>query len=251
VVIITPDDNLLINGGSEERRRFMDNLLSQLDHVYLQNLQLYLKVLEQRNAFLKRLADNPTIDSSLLAAYDEQLSPPGAYIYQQRRKMAEELAPVFTEIYSALSEDHEKVKIIYESGMHERPLIELLQADRHRDMILKRTNSGIHKDDLDFDMDEHGVKRFGSQGQQKSFLVALKLAQYRLLKEHKGLNPLLLLDDIFDKLDATRSANLLQYIMSHGFGQIFITDTQRERVERVFEGNEEVAFVEVVEGSVR
>lgn len=245
VVIITPDDNQLISGGSEERRRYLDALLSQIDRLYLEHLQAYMKVLEQRNALLKRFADHQFFDRDMVQVYDAALVEHGDYIYHARKQVVVELEPIFNSIYGVLSQGHEQVKLGYESGMNDAPLDVLLSKDLEKDRILKRTSAGIHRDDLLFEMDGYITKRFGSQGQQKSFLLSLKLAQYHLLQQHTGTDPLLLLDDIFDKLDAQRSAQLLDYLCTQPFGQVFITDTQRARLEQYFD--EHVEKAEMIE----
>ncbi|MDX2003441.1 MAG: DNA replication and repair protein RecF [Chitinophagales bacterium] len=245
VVIITPDDNQLINGGSEERRRFLDSLLSQLDNQYLYNLQAYLKLIEQRNSFLKRMAEQAYFDASLLATYDGQLEPFAMYIFKSRKEIIQELEPVFNQLYQMLCDAREQVKLAYKSDLLDAPLPELLLGAREIDRLLKRTNKGVHRDDMLFEINDFGAKQFGSQGQQKSFLIAMKLAQYHLLRQQKGIKPLLLLDDIFDKLDAERCANLLGHIQGQDYGQIFITDTQRERLEKLFPDTSQVAFYEV------
>ncbi len=237
VVIVTPDDNILINGGSEERRRFLDMTASQIDRPYLDALQHYTRILTQRNALLKRAQETGRLDKGLLGVYDEELTAHAQLIHQKRRGFIEELIPDFNAVYAAVSGEREQVGLRYHSPLNERPLNEILQQNLERDRAMGRTSDGIHRDDLDLTMDGHTVRRFGSQGQQKSFLIALKLAQYQLLYRQKGIKPFLLLDDIFDKLDAGRSARLLHHITDPSFGQIFITDTQRARIEAIFTGH--------------
>ncbi len=245
VVMVAPDDNVLIYGGSEERRRFIDTTLSQVDRKYLEALQEYNKYLLQRNALLKQFAEQQYFDTNLLLAYDTKLAPLNTYIFNTRRKFIEILTPVFNNIYKQLSNENEKVSLAYESSLAEKEAVLMLKENIERDRIMKRTMEGIHRDDLVFNMNDEPIKKFGSQGQQKTFLLSLKLAQAFYLENELNKSPLLLLDDIFDKLDLTRSGNLLAYLHAHYKGQIFITDTQRARIEKHF-GNE-VDKVEIFE----
>lgn len=251
VVIITPDDNILINGGSEERRRLLDMTASQIDRQYLDALQAYTRILTQRNALLKKALETGRLDKSMLGIYDEELTVHANIIHQKRKGFIEELTPNFNSVYAAISGEREQVGIAYISPLNDRPLGDILKQNFERDSAMGRTSSGIHRDDLELEMDGHTVRRFGSQGQQKSFLIALKLAQYQLIYRHKGSKPFLLLDDIFDKLDAGRSARLLHHISDESFGQIFITDTQRSRIEAIFaEHPTQPQILEVENGSV-
>lgn len=232
VVIIVPDDSLLISEGSEIRRRFIDNTLAQLDAQYLSYLLLYNKVLKQRNALLKQYEGRP-VPESLLEVYDIQLKEPAAYIHQQRQAFIQQFIPPFNAAYQAISGAQESVSITYKSHLDQADLSALLQENRERDRILQRTTKGIHKDDLAFYMEERPLKRFASQGQLKSFVLALKLAQYSFLKQAKKKQPILLLDDIFDKLDPQRVEQLISYILEGDFGQVFLSDTDATRVERI------------------
>lgn len=231
VVMIAPDDIALVTEGSEERRRLIDNTLSQLDRTYLQSLQVYNKVLEQRNALLKQFAQSHTFDAALLAVYDRQLTGPATYIFEQRIDLHNRLLPIFRHYYNVISGDREQPSFTYESGLHSGSMEQLLADNREKDRILQRTTAGIHRDDLQFVFSEgNPAKRFGSQGQLKSFLLAIKLAQYEVLRQLTGQNPILLLDDIFDKLDMERVRHLLTLLSGDQFGQLLITDTQEDRM---------------------
>jgi DNA replication and repair protein RecF len=231
VVMIAPDDTALLTEGSEERRRLMDNTLSQLDQTYLNNLMIYNKVLEQRNALLKQFAQNHTFNINLLEVYDQQLITPANYIFQQRQAFIAWLTPVFQAYYKIISDDREQPNCVYESKLQNIDFQTLLLENREKDRILHRTTSGIHRDDLLFTFqDGNPAKRFASQGQLKSFLLAIKLAQYEVLRQRTGKMPILLLDDIFDKLDMERVKHLLFLLSSENFGQLIITDTQEERI---------------------
>lgn len=235
LVIIAPDDAQLILEGSEERRRFMDFSLVQLDQLYLQHLMQYNKTLQQRNALLKAAPHPLEIDFDLLETYDQLLETPATYIFEKRTAFLEQIYPVFQEYYEAISGGKEAVELSYRSQLQEQSLSELLQATRDKDAILQRTTKGIHKDDLKLEIKEQKLKNFGSQGQLKSYLLAMKLAQYELLRQEQEITPILLLDDIFDKLDAKRVRQLLDLLLERSFGQIFITDTHQDRVADILE----------------
>lgn len=239
VIMFTPDDTLLAKEGSEERRRFLDTVLCQIDRPYLQNLSQYNKILQQRNALLKKWGDTEGGDFAetavLLEVYDAQLVPLAAYIYAQRQAFITELSPVFNAFYAKISGAEEPVQLVYASPLHDQTMAALLVKNRDKDRILQRTSGGIHRDDLVFEMHDRSLKRFGSQGQLKSFVLSLKLAQYALLKAQNAVPPILLLDDIFDKLDEKRVENLLDLLVSERFGQIFITDTHPERMAQVLQ----------------
>ncbi|HXH19184.1 MAG TPA: DNA replication and repair protein RecF [Chitinophagales bacterium] len=247
VVFITPNDVELIYGGSEERRRFLDLMLSQTDHVYLENLQEYNRLLLQRNALLRQFADTGTFNHSLLEVYDSKMVKPATLLFENRKKAIEEILPYISQTCRMLSGGKEDMSIEYESDMKHTDLWRLLAGNVERDRVLKRTAAGVHRDDLVFLMDGHIIRKFASQGQQKSFLISLKLGLFRWLKEKKQTAPFLLLDDIFDKLDAERSERLLELLTHDGFGQIFLTDTQRNRLENVFGRNNEVEFFQTEE----
>jgi DNA replication and repair protein RecF len=225
---------VLIYGGSEERRKFIDSTLSQINREYLEALQEFIKLLVQRNALLKQFAEQQKFDANLLLAYDRKLIPLNDFIYKKRKTFIETLVPEFNTIYKTLSGEAEAVSLSYSSDLDSRNAEKLFLANMEKDRMMRRTTGGIQGDDLVFKIADEPVKKFGSQGQQKTFLLSLKLAQSILLEKHLQKTPLLLLDDIFDKLDALRSESLLQYISSNYKGQIFITDTQHQRIENHF-----------------
>ncbi len=235
LVMISPYDRDLINDGSDVRRRFIDSVISQFDRLYLDHLINYNKVLMQRNALLKSFAERKTFDRASLDIWDVQLSDLATKIFPLRQQFLESYIPVFNRYFEMISGGAEVVDISYESQLHKYPMDELLALSLDKDRILKYTTAGIHKDDLVFNIQGHPVKKFGSQGQQKSFIIALRLAQYEYIKNLKGYKPILLLDDIFDKLDDKRVEQLIQLSSEDNFGQVFITDTQRERVEHLLE----------------
>ncbi|QYJ68323.1 DNA replication/repair protein RecF [Flavobacterium litorale] len=233
LVIISPSDNDLIMEGSETRRKFIDSVISQLDATYLQQLIKYQKTLAQRNALLKYFALNHTFDKDTLAVYNEQLDELGQSIFEKRKKFLEDFIPIFNYHHEAITGQAENVSVRYQSQLFEHDLEGLLNDNLQRDRVLQYTSVGVHKDDLSFEIDEHAIKKFGSQGQQKSFLIALKLAQFEFMKKQSGVLPILLFDDIFDKLDENRVAKIVQMINDETFGQIFITDTHPERTESI------------------
>ncbi len=233
-VIIAPDDIEIIIGGSEGRRKYLDTILSQLDAEYLQKLMIYNKVLQQRNSLLKRFAEQGQTDEPLLQVLDMQLTEPGNYIFEKRKAFVIELIPLVQDFYHQLAANTEEVKFTYESKLYEETLINLLVNNRAKDKILQRTNAGIHKDDLSFCLNGQVFKNIASQGQRKSLLFSLKLAEYQLIKKYKGFAPLLLLDDVFEKLDDTRMKHLLNWVCNENSGQVFITDTHKERLVQAF-----------------
>lgn len=233
LVIISPSDNDLIVEGSETRRKFIDSVISQLDAAYLQELISYQKVISQRNALLKYFALNHTFDKDTLSIYNEQLNNLGHSIYEKRKQFLSDFIPIFNAHHHAITNSAENVMLVYESQLHEKKLIDLLTENLSRDRVLQYTSVGIHKDDLSFEIDAHPIKKFGSQGQQKSFLIALKLAQFDFIKKQSGVLPILLFDDIFDKLDETRVAKIVEMVNDKVFGQIFISDTHPERTETI------------------
>jgi DNA replication and repair protein RecF len=234
-VIIAPDDIQIITGGSEERRRFLDALLSQLDPAYLQNLIDYNKVLQQRNGFLKSLGEKRLTDKHLLEVYDDQLVNTGTMIFEVRRRFLEKLLPLAGGFYTGIAGAEEPLGLVYESQLLHTPLRQLLRQGLEKDLYLQRTGSGIHKDDIDIRYADDPFKAQASQGQRKSLLFALKLAEYETLKNAKGWAPLLLLDDVFEKLDRHRMHNLLDKVCLQDEGQLFITDTHPERIRREME----------------
>lgn len=251
LVMISPYDISIIIEGSEERRKFIDNVISQTDNQYLDELIAYNKYLGNRNSMLKQIADTGRYDPDLLAVMDEQLIASGTRIFRKRREFMEAFTPVFNQHYSFISGDAERVELIYESQLLNDDFAGLLKKSLERDRVLERTTTGIHKDDLQFNIHGMSMKKFGSQGQQKSFLIALKLAQYSFLTQKKGFKPLLLLDDIFDKLDEGRVTKLMQMVSNHDFGQVFITDTSMARVQGIFEAiNVDIKLFKVAEGTI-
>lgn len=234
VVMIAPVDQELITGGSEERRKFMDSIICQFDKIYLDDLTTYHKILQQRNALLKQLSKTSSADVSALQIWDEQLVSYAVKIYAARKRFVNDFDPLFKNFYSVISDDTEEVTLTYDSHLHEADFMQQLQHAFLRDRMLQYSTIGTHKDDLILRIGNHPARRFGSQGQQKSLVVALKLAQFELLKNARGLKPILLLDDIFDKLDETRVSKLMELVSHHTFGQIFITDTNAERILSIF-----------------
>ncbi len=233
LVIISPSDSDLITEGSETRRKFIDSVISQLDAAYLQELINYQKVVAQRNALLKYFALNHTFDRDTLYIYNEQLDGMGHILFEKRKQFLEDFIPIFNKHHRAITYAAESVSLRYESHLHEKRLSLLFEESLPRDRVLQYTSMGIHKDDLSFEIDVHPIKKFGSQGQQKSFLIALKLAQFEFIKKQSGVLPILLFDDIFDKLDETRVAKIVKMIDDKVFGQIFISDTHSGRTETI------------------
>lgn len=231
IVMLTPADSVLLQGGSEERRRMMDMVISQFDKTYLNALMRYNSALQQRNTLLKM--DPPCTDWNLYRVWEEQMDFYGAQIYQGRKLFVEHFTPVFQEFYSLISQDKEQVSLTYVSHFEKGSLLPQLDEVRQRDLALGYTTRGAHKDDLVMQLDECLMKQVGSQGQNKTFLVGLKLAQYEYLCRMGGTTPILLLDDIFDRLDATRVEQIVRLVASDRFGQIFITDTNREYLDRI------------------
>jgi DNA replication and repair protein RecF len=233
VVMISPADNGLITEGSEERRKFMNKIISQYDSEYLNSVQIYNKALQQRNKLLKDFRLSGRFDSDMLQIWDSQLVKYGTYIFNQRVSLIQELIPVFQENYSFISGDKEEVELGYRSQLNNGDFRDLLQSTVEKDRILEYTTTGIHKDDLQFEMGGFPVKLLGSQGQQKSYLVALKLAKFDYIERKSGFPPIMLLDDIFDKFDADRVEKIIRLVGNHRFGQIFITDTHHDRLEHI------------------
>jgi DNA replication and repair protein RecF len=234
-VIIAPDDIQIVTGASEERRRFLDALLSQLDPAYLQHLIDYNKVLQQRNGFLKSLNDRRLTDSQLLEVYDEQLVATGTAIFQLRRRFLQDLLPLAARFYTTIAGAEEPLTLTYDSQLLHTPFRQLLRQGLEKDLYLQRTGSGVHRDDIDIRYADESFKGRASQGQRKSLLFALKLAEYESLKQSRGWAPLLLLDDVFEKLDSQRMRNLLDRVCVQDEGQLFITDTHPERIRREME----------------
>jgi DNA replication and repair protein RecF len=230
-VIIAPDDVELVTGTSDVRRRFLDTLISQLDSNYLQWLIDYNKILQQRNSLLKSGAEKGFIDATVLDILDEQLSIPGTLIYNRRKSFLQTFLPAVGKEYQQIAGLSEPVTFSYYSPLNEDSFLKLLKVFRQKDMMLQRTTLGIHKDDLEMEMHGENFKHIASQGQRKSLLFALKLTEFYELRNAKGLAPILLLDDVFEKLDADRMNNLLYRVCVENNGQVFITDTHRERLQ--------------------
>lgn len=235
LVMISPYDRDLINDGSELRRKYLDSVISQFDHPYLEHLIAYNKALIQRNALLKSFAETRRFDPSALEIWDEQLIFHGVAIHQARSAFLQRFIPYFREYFSLVSNQSEIVDIQYVSPVSDHDFRSRFTASIEKDRLAGITNIGIHRDDLEFLLDRYPIKRFGSQGQQKSFVIAVKLAQFELTRSITGVKPILLLDDIFDKLDDLRVAQLIRLVNNDSFGQVFITDTSHERVLSVFD----------------
>lgn len=233
LVIVSPSDQDLIIEGSETRRKFIDSVISQLDNHYLQQLIQYQKIVAQRNALLKYFALNHTFDRDTLLIYNEQLDGLGKAIFEKRQQFLTDFIPIFDKHHKAITDSAESVQIVYESQLSDKPLLELFDEFLAKDRALQYTSVGIHKDDLSFEIDGFPIKKFGSQGQQKSFLIALKLAQFEFIKKQSGVLPILLFDDIFDKLDETRVSKIVEMVNDETFGQLFISDTHPERTEAI------------------
>ncbi len=232
VVVVAPQDSALVYDGAEERRRFLNSFISQLDAQYLRELIRYNATLSQRNILLKQRGDD-----TMLSIYDEQLSHSAELIHSKRREILEEMRPLVEHYYATLSEQSEEISIDYNSQLSERPLSELLMESRSRDRALEHTSVGVHRDDIELKIGGYPLRKYGSQGQQKSLLIALKLAQYRIVSARRSERPILLLDDLFDKLDARRVGRLLEIVVTDDFGQIFITDCNSTRLESILTAN--------------
>ncbi|WP_031425369.1 DNA replication/repair protein RecF [Flavimarina sp. Hel_I_48] len=233
LVIISPADRDLIIEGSSTRRKFIDGVISQSDNAYLNDLMSYTKILSQRNALLKYFAANRTYDPDTLGIYNEQMTALGTRIFKKRSAFLEAFKPIFQERYTAISGGRETVQLKYKSQLRDTPLDQLFTEALQKDRMMQYTTVGTHKDDLSLKIEGHHVKKFGSQGQQKSFLIALKLAQFDFIKKQSGTTPLLLLDDIFDKLDEKRVAQIINLVNDANFGQLLLTDTHSERTEAI------------------
>lgn len=236
VVVVAPDDVVLVTGGSEERRTLLDTIISQFDPAYLQHLIAYNRILLQRNSLLRQFADAGGPDLSLLQVLDEQLSTPAQHIYEKRKRFVETYIPAVQEMYRMISGSKENIQLRYESPLHLKAMPDLLRDSIDKDRYAQRTTTGIHRDDLDFILDALPFRQVASQGQRKSLLFALKLAEFQVLKNQKGFPPFLLLDDVFEKLDATRMGNLLHWACVSNEGQVFLTDTHQERLRDALNG---------------
>lgn len=230
LVMISPADSELINGGSELRRKFLDGIISQYDKVYLDHLINYHQVLKQRNALLKQFYDSRSFDSETLDIIDDQLAIYGKSLLDIRERFLKQFIPLFNRYYQFISDNNELVTLQYENSLGEKEFKTALMTALAKDRALHYTSVGPHKDDLDFTLNGFSLRKFASQGQQKSYLLALKLAQFEFIKEQKNINPLLLLDDVYDKLDEQRFTKLLELVSGEKFGQVFITDTHPDRM---------------------
>lgn len=230
VVSILPEDTAIATEGSEGRRSFFDTTFSQIDREYLSSLIAYNRLLQQRTSLIKQMIENRSWSEDLLATYDTQMLEPAETVYRKRQTYSAAIAPIFESFYLLLSDDRDAASYTYQSALHTSDWMELMQANREKDRILQRTVNGLHRDDWTIRIGDEQVKRFASQGQLKSIIVALKLAQYELLRQHHGFAPILLLDDLFDKLDAGRAGRLLALLARQSFGQVFITDTDQTRI---------------------
>lgn len=231
LIMVSPADSHLIMGGSEERRRFLDVAISQCEPLYLDSLMRYNKALQQRNALLK-MEEEP--DPELLAVWEEAMAHEGEFIHERRRHYVEQFVPTFQHYHELISMGREEVGLVYTSHCQRGPLLEVIQRDRHKDRIMGYSLHGIHKDELEMTLGGFPIKREGSQGQNKTYLIALKLAQYEFLRQQgRGTTPLLLLDDIFDKLDSERVEQIVKLVASSRFGQTFVTDTNRDHLDQI------------------
>jgi len=234
LVMVSPYDRDLINEGSDVRRKFLDSVISQFDRPYLNDLISYNRSLKQRNALLKSFALERYFDKDTLDVWNKKLVIGNQKIYEKREKFIKDFIPYFQEYFESISGGREKVSLRYESQLHDSNSENLFEESIDKDLQLRYTSTGIHKDDMQMLIDDYSVKKFGSQGQQKSFVIAMKLAQFEYIRQVKKFFPILLLDDIFDKLDHHRVKHIIKLVSDHKFGQVFITDTQRERVEDIF-----------------
>lgn len=234
LIIVSPDDTTLIKGGSEERRRLLDIVISQYDNTYIDALNRYNKALTQRNALLRQ-EEEP--DAMLMQLWEEEMASNGEAIFKKREAFVDKFIPVFQNIYNAISGEHETVSLRYVSHCQRGPLLEVIQRDRHKDRAVGYSLHGVHRDDLEMMLGGYPMKREGSQGQTKSYVIALKLAQFDFLRQTiSATTPILLLDDIFDKLDANRVENIISLVSGSNYGQIFITDTNRDHLDRILQG---------------
>jgi len=235
LVIISPSDRDMVTDGSDSRRKFIDGVISQQDKSYLKGLIAYNKVLSQRNALLKYFAANRTFDAINLEVYDDQLIAFGSAIFKKRKEFLEQFIPIFNHKYQIISNENEEVNLIYKSQLLSSTYKDLLKNSLGKDKMLQYTTVGIHKDDLSFEIGDYPIKKFGSQGQQKSYLIALKFAQFEFIKQQSNLIPIMLLDDIFDKLDESRVSQIIELVNNDEFGQIFITDTHSDRIKNIIQ----------------
>ncbi len=233
VIMVAPDDNQIIIGGSEERRKMIDNVLCQSDITYTELLIQYNKILANRNALLKQMAENSFGQEELLSTLDMMLSKAAEQIFVRRKVFIENFSKEFERIYNYICQEKERIEVQYKSHLHQGELSELLKNQRQKDILLQRTTRGIHLDDLELTLNGYPLKKVGSQGQQKTYVVSMKLALYYLLADRKKVSPILLLDDIFEKFDESRVGQLFKILSEVQHGQVFVTDTHMERIEKV------------------
>ncbi len=251
LVMISPADTDLITEGSEVRRKFLDGIIAQFDRVYLENLQHYQRALKQRNAVLKQFWENRRFDEEILNIYNEQLVQYGSVIFEKRSNFLKEFLPLFTHYFQWLTASEEEPSLAYDSKLNEYTWEEGFARTSEKDRISQFTNFGVHKDDLELILNGLPLKRFGSQGQQKTYVIALKLAQFHCIQAHLSITPILLLDDIFDKIDDRRVNRLMELINKENFGQIFITDTEYERLAKILENLQgEHKLIEINKGEL-
>lgn len=250
-VMISPYDRDLISEGSELRRKWMDGIISQFDRQYLEDIQRYVRVVEQRNALLKNMFEHGLFDRESIEVWNDQMCSLAESIHSKRQQFIEEFLPIFQERYQFIGSDAEEVGLEYRSQLNEAPLADWLKTFERKDAFSQHSNAGIHRDDLIFTIKGHPIKKFGSQGQQKSFIIALRLAQFEWLKKQLGITPVLLLDDIFDKLDQDRVRKLMELVSNHYFGQVLVTDTDIDRMRSIFEvNNADFQLFEVHQGTI-
>jgi DNA replication and repair protein RecF len=246
-VFIAPDDTALITEGSEGRRRFLDILISQIDPEYLLALSNYNRLLQQRNSLLKYFAETKNRDYALLDTYNEQIEPHGNYIFDKRKQITIDLLQLINNYYNKIANNKEQIKIEYISVLHNSKLSQLFKQNIEKDIALQRTTAGIHKDDINFSFNEGPFKTLASQGQRKSLLFAIKLAEFELLQTHLQKTPFLLLDDVFEKLDEQRMHNFLDIVCNQNSGQVFITDTHQERLKNTLQNfNADFELIEII-----
>lgn len=249
VVIVSPSDSFLVSDAAEERRRYLNSFLSQLDREYLTAMMRYNHILSERNRLLKQMRSHAT--QELLDILDEQLCDMGAVVHRKRGELIGELAPLVANYYAVLSDDREQIELSYRSELNDTPFAELLRAARDKDWVNQYSTVGVHRDDMRMKIGGYQLRKYGSQGQQKSFLVALKLAQYTIVAQHRAQSPILLLDDLFDKLDMMRVEKLIELVGGEEFGQIFITDCNKVRLQTILErSGREYALWSVAGGTV-
>ncbi|MCE5205558.1 MAG: DNA replication and repair protein RecF [Porphyromonadaceae bacterium] len=249
LVMISPADNELITGGSEMRRKFLDMAISQFDKEYLRALVRYTKALQQRNVLLKN--EDEAIDTTLLELWEDQMIEEGNLIYRKRKAFIDEFTPIFNDFYARISQSGEQVSFDYISQLNDADFREMLVKNRPRDMACGHTTTGVHRDELEMLLGGYPIKKVGSQGQNKTYFVSLKLAQFHFLLQTGHTTPILLLDDIFDRLDAGRVEEIVKLVSGHGFGQIFISDTNRESLDRILERTDNNAHIySVIHGEI-